>query len=165
MLIEIIKRTPPWVFVLFIVLVALGYYQSRNRTVGQKTIAILPAVMIVLSLLGVFSAFGTGVAGLVSWAAGILFSVGLGIKLNAPRGVTFCIETKSYFVPGSWVPLALMMGIFFTKYAVGVTLARQLPIVSEPAFVSSISFCYGVFSGFFLSRAVVVWRSARLSKI
>ncbi|MGE5820140.1 MAG: DUF6622 family protein, partial [Deltaproteobacteria bacterium] len=51
--------------------------------------------------------------------------------------------------------------IFFTKYAVGVILARQLPVANEPVFVGSISLCYGFLSGIFLARALVIRRSAQ----
>ena len=65
MLIEILQRTPPWVFVLFFALLALGYFQSRSRTVSRRRVSILPVAMIVLSLYGVFSAFGIAPVGLV----------------------------------------------------------------------------------------------------
>ncbi len=160
MLIEILKRTPPWVFVLFFMLIALGYFQSKGRTVSRRRVSVLPVAMIVLSFYGVFSAFGVAPVGLVFWVLGVALAVGVGVKLVTPQGVTFFSETQSFFIPGSWLPLAFMMAIFFTKYAVGVVLARQLPIASEAVFVASISLCYGLLSGVFLARAMVVWRSA-----
>ena len=162
MLIEILKHTPPWVFVLFFILIALGYFQSKGRTVSRRRISVLPVAMIALSFYGVLSAFGVAPAGLVFWVLGVALAVGVGVKLATPQGVTFFSETQSFFIPGSWFPLAFMMAIFFTKYAVGVILARQLPIVGELAFVASVSFGYGLLSGVFLARAMVVWRSATL---
>lgn len=52
------------------------------------------------------------------------------------------------------------MVIFFTKYVVGVMLARHLAIVTEPVFVVLVSLCYGFFSGLFLARAMVIARSS-----
>ena len=160
MLIEIVKRTPPWVFALFFVLLTLGYFQSRDRTVSRSKVSILPAAMILLSFYGVLSAFGALPASLVFWALGVAMAVGVGVKLALPRGVEFASETQSFFIPGSWIPLTFMMAIFFTRYAVGVILARQLPIASDTAFVTSVSLAYGIFSGVFLARAMVIWRSA-----
>lgn len=162
MLIEILKRTPSWVFILFFVLLSLGYFQSKNRTISRFGISMLPIAMLGLSFYGVVSAFGIVFAGLTSWFVGVAIAVGLGVKLTTPKGITFSTQTKTFSVPGSWLPLVLMMAIFFTKYAVGVVLARQLPIVSEPGFIISISFCYGLLSGVFLARAVVIWHTARL---
>lgn len=160
MLIEILKRTPPWVFVLFFMLIALGYFQSKGRTVSRRRVSVLPVAMIALSFYGVLSAFGVAPAGLVFWVLGVALAVGVGVKLATPQGVTFFSETQSFFIPGSWLPSVFMMAIFFTKYAVGVILARQLPIAGELAFVAPVSLCYGLLSGVFLARAMVVWRSA-----
>ncbi|MDP3479623.1 MAG: hypothetical protein Q8R88_07610 [Desulfoprunum sp.] len=160
MLIEILKRTPSWVFILFFVLVTLGYFQSKERTISRGRVSILPVIMIGLSFSGVLSAFGFASAGIASWLSGSAIAVVFGIFLASPNGVTFSPESQSFSVPGSWLPLALMMALFFTKYVVGVILARHLPVAGELVFVGSISLCYGFFSGLFLARAIVVWRSA-----
>ena len=160
MLMQIIKNTPPWVFILFFVLIALGVSQSKGRTVKRSKVSILPGAMLVLSLYGVFSAFGMVPAGLACWVLGVAFTVGLREKVAAPHGVTFSPESQSFFVPGSWFPLVLMMAIFFVKYLVGVIVARQLPIGGDPAFVSLVSLCYGLLSGVFLARAIVTLRAA-----
>jgi hypothetical protein len=54
-----------------------------------------------------------------------------------------------------------MMAIFFIKYAVGVTLARQVPVVNTLIFKGLVSFAYGFLSGLFLSRALVVWAARK----
>ena len=161
MLIEILKRTPTWVFVLFFVLLTLGYFQSKARTLGRGKVSILPCVIITLSFYGVLSAFGTAPVGLISWFVGAASAVWLGLALAAPKGVVYCDEIRSFSIPGSWVPLLLMMAIFFTKYAVGVVLARQLPCALEAKFIGAISLSYGCLGGLFLARTLVIWRSAK----
>jgi len=161
MLIQIFKHTPSWVFVLFFVLLVYGYSQTRNKLVLSYRIAILPAVMILLSFYGVLSALGVGPFGLLFWLAGFGIAVWLGLILCSPHGVLYSSETKLFYVPGSWLPLALMMVIFFTKYAVGVVLARHIAIAKTDVFSSLIGFIYGFFSGMFLSRALVVWRAKK----
>jgi len=158
--VEILERTPTWVFALLFVLLALGYVQSRDRTVRRGNVVIIPGAMIALSLYGVLSAFGDAPVGLVSWVFGVGLVVFLGRNLPGPRALSFSSETQSFSVPGSWIPLALMMAIFFTKYAVNVIQARQLPMATAPVFVGVSSFCYGIFSGVFLARALVIRRSA-----
>jgi hypothetical protein len=161
MLFEILKRTPSWVFILFFVLLAFGYYQSKDRVVNRNKVTILPAAMLVLSFYGVLSAFGSTPFALSSWLAGVAITACLGLKFVNPSGVSFATETRSFLVSGSWLPLALMMAIFFTKYAVGVILARKLPIAGELPFIGSISLIYGLLSGVFLARAVAILRTAR----
>jgi hypothetical protein len=161
LLIEIIKHTPTWVFVLFFVLLALGYFQSKDRVMKRGSVSILPLAMVALSFYGVLSAFGAAPLGLVSWIIGGAAAVWVGVTFALPRGVTYSIETRSFTVPGSWLPLVLMMAIFFIKYAVGVTLARQLSIVGMSGFIGVVSLCYGFLSGLFLARAFVIWRAAK----
>jgi len=161
--IEILKRTPAWVFLLFIALLSLGCFQSKDRVLSRGNVTILPTAMLVLSLYSVISAFGFTPFALTSWLAGVGISVWLSLKTNNLSSVSYAAETKSFSVPGSWLPLSLMMAIFFTKYTVGVILARKLPIAHEPAFIGSISLTYGLLSGVFFARAIAIVRTASIS--
>jgi hypothetical protein len=162
MLIEILKRTPSWVFALFFVLLAFGYLQSKDREVSRSKVTMLPSAMLLLSFYGVLSAFGITPFALTAWLVGVGIAVCLGLKTANQGGVGFTPETKTFSVPGSWLPLCLMMAIFFTKYAVGVILARKLPIASERAFIGSISLIYGLLSGVFFARAIAILRTAKV---
>jgi len=163
MLIEILKRTPSWVFVLFFALLAFGYLQSKDRVVSRNKVTMLPSAMLLLSFYGVLSAFGVTSFALSAWLAGVGIAVCLGLKIAKLGGVGFTAETKSFSVPGSWIPLCLMMAIFFTKYAVGVILARKLQIASELSFIGSISLIYGLLSGVFFARAISILRKSRVA--
>ena len=166
MLIEIIKRTPPWVFILFFVLLIMGYLQSKDRVISRGKITVLPIAMICLSFYGVISAFGVGQPiSLVSWVVGMSIAGPLSVKFPSPLGVSYSTKNLSFSVPGSWLPFSLMMAIFSLKYIVGVILARQLPIVHEKSFIASVSLCYGLISGIFLFRALVIWRSRKCDNI
>ena len=138
----------------------MGYRQSKDRTISRGEVAILPVTMLGLSLYGVVSAFGISQpVGLVSWSVGIFIAGLFSIKSPLPTGISYSAKDRSYSVPGSWLPLLLMMVIFFIKYAVGVILARKLPIANGQFFIASVSLCYGLISGLFLIRALVIWRS------
>jgi hypothetical protein len=147
------------VFVLFFVLLALGYTQTKDRRVSRGRVSILPVAMLALSCFGVVSAFGPGAAPLTAWIIGIGVAAALALLARWPQGVSFSAEANSYLVPGSWIPLLLMMLIFFTKYAVAVVVARKLAIAARPLFVPGVALCYGFFSGLFVGRAAVIWRS------
>jgi hypothetical protein len=161
MLLEILKRTPPWVFALFFLLLALGYGQSRTRVVARRNVALLPAAMLLLSCYGVISVFGAAPLAIASWLAGAAIAVWLGIDFGFPRGVSCQNEGNSFSIPGSWLPLVLMMVIFFTRYTVAVLLARQPSLAEAPEFAGLTSYSYGFTGGLFLSRVLVIWRPAR----
>ena len=86
MLSEILKHTPPWVFVLLFVLLGFGWVQSRPRTISVRSAAILPTVMILLSLYGIWSAFGPSPVGILAWLVGVAVAVLLNRRLGFPRG-------------------------------------------------------------------------------
>ena len=125
MFIQILKGTPPWVFVLFFALLALGYLQSRPRVVSPARLAILPAFFIAYSLYGVASAFGGDTPHLLAWASGIGAAVLLGGMFGRRAGARWDAAAQAFHVPGSWVPLALMMTVFFARYAIAVTMAMM----------------------------------------
>jgi hypothetical protein len=163
LLIEILKHTPHWVFGLFVVLLAAGCVMSKDRVISRRRISILPAAMVALSFYGVLSASGIAPAGLISWASGLGIAAAIGARLAPSAGVRFSTETHMFSVPGSWLPLASIMAIFFTKYAVAVVQARQLPIADDWVFIASISLCYGFLSGVFVGRSLAMRGLAKRS--
>lgn len=162
--IEILRRTPSWVFVLFFVLLAFGCFQSRDRLVSRSRVIILPTAMLLLSFYGVLSAFGITPLALAAWLAGVAVALCFGLKTVKLSGASFTKETGLFSVPGSWLPLALMMAIFFIKYAMGVILARKLPIISDLTFIGSVGLVYGLLSGIFFARAMAIVRTARVGR-
>ena len=157
MLVQILKGTPAWVFVLFFALLSIGFLQSRPRNVGPARVAILPAAFIAFSLYGVIAAFSATAAGLLAWAAGIGMAVLLNRALKQPAGARWEPSTASFYVPGSWIPLGLMMAVFFARYAIAVSMAMRPALAHEPAFALSASLAYGFLSGAFLARALRVF--------
>ncbi len=96
-LIEILKHTPAWVFVLFFVLLAVGYFQSKDRAIGRGKVSILPVAMIVLSFHGVLSAFGAIAIGLVSWVLGVVIAVGIGVSLPCQKVSAFPPQPSGFW--------------------------------------------------------------------
>lgn len=157
-LLIVLTHTPRWVFVVFVALLALGYYQSRDRTVSRGRLLLLPAAMLGLSLFSVTSSFGLAWLPLLTWALGVGSVAVLGtqkLQSSAKTG-----PAGSILVKGSWWPLALMMAIFFIKYAIGYALARKLTIALQPWFVGAVCVSLGLLSGGFVARAGAAWRAS-----
>lgn len=158
MIMQIISHTPIWVFVLFFVLLTLGYQASRPRTLSRGRVAILPVAMMLLSAYGVVSAFGYRATGIAAWVAGMALSVLLNRALQLPRGGRYSATAQSFALPGSWIPLVLMLAIFFTKYTVAVLLSLHPTLLDHASFVTGVSLAYGVLSGIFFASALTLWR-------
>ena len=101
MILKILHGTPPWVFVLFLALLAIGYLQTRPRHLAPARVALLPAAFLAFSLFGVISVFGRSAPALVAWAAGVAAAVLLNRVLKQPRGVRWDAASGTFHVPGS----------------------------------------------------------------
>ena len=157
MLITILERTPVWVYPLFFGLLALGWMQSRDRVVSYGRAFILPCVMLLFSIFGVVSAFGMSI-GVAAWSVGMMVLLAVGVRIKSFYNVVYIKERDAFAMKGSWMWLGVMMVIFWLKFGVGVALARQLAIVNEMSFMLGISLCYGLLSGIFLVRMVILWK-------
>lgn len=161
MLLEILKRTPPWVFVLFATLLFFGAMQSRTRRLSLARVAILPLVLLGLALSGLWSTFGADAFAIAAWLAAVAVAVFLNRFAQWPRRVAYDAATRSFLVEGSWLPLAAMMLIFFTRYAVTVSLAMRPELRAAPWLAPCVSFAYGLMSGVFLARALRILGSMK----
>ena len=152
-LIAILQHTPRWVWLLLAVLIAAGVAQSRARRLTLVRLTALPAAFVKLSLFGVVSGFA-GTAAVAGWAVGLAAATALAFALGAPPAARWHAAERHFDVPGSWLPLALMLGVFATKYVVGVLVALTPPLRHDAAFASAAGVAYGAFSGCFLGRAL-----------
>ena len=160
MLMHILSSTPKWVFVLFAALLWLGLQQMLPRRVGLNRATLIPLAMTGLSLYGVASAFGDLPIALLAWLVGTAVALITTLQLQSNAGIQFDATNRRFQMPGSAVPLALFMGIFFTKYAVGISIGMHTSLAHDVNFALGVSTLYGAFSGIFLARAARLWRVA-----
>ena len=158
MILQIITHTPVWVWALLALLVGFGYQQTKSRTVSLRRVTIIPVILTALSIYGTLSAFGSSPAVILAWlAAAILLAITV-MRTPLPTGTRFDNQTRQLHVVGSWVPMALMMGIFANKYVVGVALSMHPELAQNTTFILAFSALYGTFSGVFIGRAARLWR-------
>lgn len=160
MIAQILTNTPLWVWGLLAVLLVLGLSQTRSRSAGLSRITLLPLGLSALSLYGTISAFGTSPAVLGSWVAAAILLLLIVTQMPLPAGARYDSAQRQFQLPGSWVPMALIMGIFLTKYVVGVSLVMHPELKANANFSLAIGTLYGVFSGIFAGRTVRLVRLA-----
>lgn len=161
MLIQILRQAPVWVWPLLAGLVALGLSQRRARWLTLRRATVVPLVMAGLSWLGVVSAFGMQPAALLAWATGMAVGAVAADAGGMWPGVVWSAAERRLRVPGSWVPLVLILAIFVTKFAVGAALAIQPALQAAPMFGLAVGCAYGGFSGMFFARGVAMWKAVR----
>ena len=160
MSIAIVQHTPAWVWSVFATLIAFGLSQTRPREMGLLRVTILPLAMIALSLSGVFRAFGHFPVALGGWAVGLGVALSFARQRVAVRGAQWLPATGTIYVPGSWLPLLLIVGLFAVKYVAGASLGIQPTLAADPLFAGLCSLAYGGFSGLFVARALALRRLA-----
>lgn len=160
MIAQILINTPIWVWGLLAALLALGFSQTRSRSAGLARVALLPIGLGAFSLYGTISAFGASPSVLGSWLATAVLLVLLVTQLPLPAGSRYDSATRQFELPGSWIPMVLIMAIFLTKYVVGVSLVMHPELKAHTNFSLATGTLYGVFSGIFAGRAIRLVRLA-----
>jgi hypothetical protein len=153
MIVQILEHTPRWVFILFALLLALGLSQTRTREVSRARVAVLPLAMLLLSLIGVLSTFTPSSLALIAWIVGLGACLTLIGERIAVRGASWLAETDRFRIPGSWLPLTLILGLFMIKYGSGIALALQPALAASTRVAVPLSLLYGVSAGLFWGRA------------
>ncbi|MBI5276453.1 MAG: hypothetical protein HY854_08325 [Burkholderiales bacterium] len=161
MMVQILRGTPVWVWGLLAGLVMLGLSQARARTVPAAVATIMPVAMLALSLWGVGSAFGWSVVNLATWFAGVATTVLLASQLAARSAARYDAPTRRFHLPGSWVPMVLILAIFTARYAVNVLLVVQPALREQSLVAAGVAAGYGLVSGVFAARGLALWRLAR----
>ena len=150
---------PVWVPAIFLGLLALGYRQSLTRSVRPVALVASALAMLGLSLFGVVSAFGAQLLPLLMWAAGVMAALSIGRPLLAAQGLR--VVGDRVLVPGSWVPMALLLGIFAAKFLLGFAAGVHAPVLQQAWFAAAMSLLLGALSGGLGARAWAVQRCAR----
>jgi len=161
MFIGIVQHTPAWVWGLLLALVALGLVQTFPRRVALRSTTLLPLALLAFSLVGVVSRFGAQTAPLLAWGAGVAAALVATQGRFDTGAVRFDAGSRSFQMPGSWLPLVLMLVLFALKFAAGVLAATQPALVREASFALPASAAFGTCSGIFLGRAIALWTLAR----
>lgn len=166
MTLDILHNTPIWIWLVLAALLAFGLVQTRRRRPPRALVFLLPAIMIALSLYSLRASFGWQVDALGSWAIGVLAAFVLnGAVFRSPTGIGYDGVARTFDIPGSWIPLLLMMTIFCTRFVIGVTTAISPSAVAEPNFIRAVCALLGLCSGLFAARALRITQAARTPSI
>jgi hypothetical protein len=148
---QIVSHTPVYVWALLAFLIYRGWLASQDRETSLRKVALIPLVMVGLSVTSINGngPLGDGLWGL--WALGAVASAAA-IWQFSRREIMVNRAAGTVLQRGSWMPLALMVAIFVTKYTVAVMSAMHPELPHSVPFAASVAVLYGVFNGLFLGR-------------
>ncbi|MDC8773730.1 DUF6622 family protein [Roseateles albus] len=150
---DIFGHIPTFVWAILALILMMGLLQSRDQWMARRRLMLVPTIWLAYGVWGVVSSFGYSAGAVLAWVFGLVASQMLVRRSGWPGGCRFDSARGQFFVPGSWLPLALMLGIFMAKFAVGMSAALQPELLDSSAFASSFSALFGAFGGAFLGRS------------
>lgn len=151
---QIISRTPIWVWAILAALIFMGGKALRPRTVKRYTVLIAPIAFL---MLGLTSSRGT--IGFASWGISLLAVASFTFFVWKPTaGARYVPEGDQLHMPGSVVPMVLMLAIFLLNYIINVTLAMNPALRNELLWQVGPGIVLGALSGLFAGRALTMFR-------
>ena len=158
---QVVKGTPVWVWAILVALIALGVNQMRTRIVSRYTVLIAPVVFLFVGLM----AAGRGPIGFTAWALTLIAAAAFTFFVWQPTGgARYDASADRLNLPGSVIPMLLMLAIFLLNYVINVTLAINPALRSELLWQVGPAITLGALSGVFFGRAATLFRMNRLSQ-
>lgn len=158
--IQILKGTPLWVWAILAVLIILGGRQLKPRVVKRYSVLIAPVAFLLVGLM----AAGRGSVGFATWAVSLLSITAVTFFVWQPTaGARYEANGDRLHIPGSVVPMFLMLAIFLLNYVINVVLAINPAYRSEMVWQVVPALILGALSGVFLGRAATLFRMNQVS--
>lgn len=118
-ILSILTGTPWWVFVIFGYVLFIGLKATRPHTVPLMRLFILPIIFNIWSLVNFITSTYAPVFQLALWLGMLLLGLAIGYFIHSKRTIVVDHTAMTVHLPGSWIPLILIMSIFIVKYYFG----------------------------------------------
>jgi|WetSurMetagenome_2_1015567.scaffolds.fasta_scaffold23925_1 hypothetical protein len=160
LILAILRHTPLWVWGLFATLLLLGASQLRPREVVPMRLLLLPLVLLALGLWSNSSAFVANPRTFALWLVALLAAGAVGRRLPQPAA-RWDATTRRLALPGSVLPLTLVVLIFGLRYGITVAMIVDNGWRESAAVQLTVPALYGAISGLLFGRALALWALTR----
>ena len=159
--VQILKNTPIWVWATLAALIYLGSKQLKARVVKRYSVLMAPVVFLFVGLM----AAGRGPVGFATWAVSLISIAAVTFFVWQPTaGARYEASGDRLHMPGSVVPMFLMLAIFLLNYVINVVLAINPSYRGELVWQLVPALILGALSGMFFGRAATLFRMNRVSQ-
>jgi hypothetical protein len=156
----ILSGTPVWVWVLLAFLVSRGLKALKGGTAPLSKLAIVPVVFTGWGIMHLIHEPSANWHTALAWIIGAALGLAVGVALAQSGGMTVDREAGTVTLPGSAVPLVLILLTFASKFWLGVELATT-HAGADSMFVLLDGLVSGVTAGIFAGRFLVYWLGFR----
>lgn len=161
MILQILSHTPIYVWVLLAALLALGFSQTWDRQVAPPRLLLLPLVLLGLGLWSMAPNFVAMPLAALAWGLALAGCVALRAGRPVRAGTRWLPEQQRLHLPGSWLPLLMIVAIFVLRYTSTVALVLNPQWRGAPEVLLPLALVYGSLSGLFLGRALALLKLTR----
>lgn len=165
MSLEILHRTPLWVWALFALLLYRGIRALRPRQLSVSRTFLLPVLFLVWVLVSIHGEVTDLRAAYEAFAAGMAAGGVLGWALWSRAGrATYHPQTRMIERPGSPITLVLLVLAFASKFVLMTMLARDHGLAADAAFSAAFGGVSGLIDGMFWGGTLSqVWHLRHLA--
>ena len=153
MVMGIVTGTPVWVWAVFAYGIYMGIKAFGERKVSLKSMVILPAVFLFLSVPTLLGIVGPNPAVGAVWGLCLLAGVVLGWYFLTPEPVSVNLRDGTLVVPGTWTVLVLFVTVFLVKFVYGFETAVNPDLAAQPGFLLGVFSLSGLSTGIVFGRA------------
>lgn len=119
---QLLRHTPPVVFVLLAFLIWRGVQGMRPRTLSLWRLCMVPVIFIVIGISMLFMHHAGGVRPLLAWFGTLALLTPVGL-LTGPKLLAVDRSRGVVTTSGSWLPLVRNVLVFLLQYGVAVMAA------------------------------------------
>jgi hypothetical protein len=161
----IIHGAPIWVWVLLVVLLFRGFKALNSGTAPLSRLAITPLIVAGLGMAHLASNPLAGWFAVVAWMIGAIVGIAGGIAIASRTRFIVDPIRNTVMLPGSSVPLLLMLAIFATKFWLGFEMATLTNASSLGMVVLIGAAVSGVVAGMLGGRFITYWRAMTARRV
>jgi hypothetical protein len=155
----IIHGTPVWVWVLLAVLLSRGFKALSSGTAPLSKLAIVPLIFAGWGIAHLISDPLAGWSSAIVWMAGSLAGIAGGVFIASRSRFIVDPIANTVMLPGSALPLVLIVVTFAAKFWLGFEMATATDISSLGMYVLIDAAVSGVVAGVFGGRFLTYWRA------
>jgi hypothetical protein len=161
----IIHGTPMWVWVLLVVLLSRGFKALKSGTAPLSKLALIPLIFAGWGIAHLIFDPLVGWSSAIAWMAGALVGVMGGVFIASRSRFIVDPVANTVMLPGSVVPLLLIIVTFAVKFWLGVELATVTDVASLGMVVLIDAVVSGAVAGVFAGRFFTYWRALRTRRV